>query len=218
MNVQEELTKFMQSERYQSNKDWLEVLFSYLDDLEKKPMKSFLKTTDILTAPASTKYHGNYFGGLMEHIVNVYNILVDLGFDSRKAAKIALIHDFCKLNFYTPYIKQGDWRDMTEDEYKEYKQNNPSGRATRIRPEEIGFKIKNDPKLGHGEYSLIIAIKNNIPLTIEEMQMIRWHMGLHDYTTYSFYEKELLKQNPDVLKVQYADHISSLMEDGNPNE
>lgn len=213
MKVEEEIEKFKKSEKYESNKQWLDLLLSYLSDAERLAIKGFLDNTDILIAPASTKYHGNYFGGLMEHIVQVYNNLVDLGFTSQMAAKISLLHDFCKLNFYVPYVKQGDWRDMTEEEYNEYKKNNPNGRATRIRPEEIGFKIENDPKLGHGEYSLLLAVKAGIPMSIKEMQMIRWHMGFHDYTNYAFYEKELLKNNPDVLKVQYADHISSLMEE-----
>ena len=38
---------------------------------------TFLEKTDFYTAPASTKYHGAYEGGLLEHSMKVYEILVD---------------------------------------------------------------------------------------------------------------------------------------------
>ena len=36
---------------------------------------TFLEKTDFYTAPASTKYHGAYEGGLLEHSMKVYEIL-----------------------------------------------------------------------------------------------------------------------------------------------
>ncbi len=33
---------------------------------------AWLETTDFFTAPASTRFHGNYEGGLCEHSVNVW--------------------------------------------------------------------------------------------------------------------------------------------------
>ena len=38
----------------------------------------FLETkTDFFKAPASTRFHGNYEGGLLEHSMKVYEILKD---------------------------------------------------------------------------------------------------------------------------------------------
>ena len=34
----------------------------------------FLESTDFFTAPASTRFHGNYEGGLLEHSMKVYEI------------------------------------------------------------------------------------------------------------------------------------------------
>ena len=34
----------------------------------------FLEKSDFYTAPASTRYHGNYEGGLLEHSMKVYEI------------------------------------------------------------------------------------------------------------------------------------------------
>ncbi len=36
----------------------------------------WLKKSDFFTAPASTKYHGAYEGGLLEHSLNVYDCLL----------------------------------------------------------------------------------------------------------------------------------------------
>ena len=35
----------------------------------------FIESTDFFTAPASTRFHGNYAGGLVEHSMKVYEIL-----------------------------------------------------------------------------------------------------------------------------------------------
>ena len=37
----------------------------------------FLESTDFFTAPASTRFHGDYAGGLVEHSMKVYEILVE---------------------------------------------------------------------------------------------------------------------------------------------
>lgn len=36
---------------------------------------AWLETTDFYIAPASTRFHGNYEGGLLEHSLNVYDLL-----------------------------------------------------------------------------------------------------------------------------------------------
>ena len=70
------------------------------------------RSCDFFTAPASTRYHGNYPGGLLEHSLNVYDCLVDylsrprvkevygLSFSEESIAIVALCHDLCKVNFY----------------------------------------------------------------------------------------------------------------------
>ena len=35
----------------------------------------FIESTDFFTAPASTRFHGNHAGGLVEHSIKVYEIL-----------------------------------------------------------------------------------------------------------------------------------------------
>ena len=37
----------------------------------------FIENSDFFTAPASTKFHGDYEGGLLEHSLKVYDILCE---------------------------------------------------------------------------------------------------------------------------------------------
>ena len=71
----------------------------------------WLEKSDFFEAPASTKYHGNYAGGLLEHSLNVYDCLVSylksdrakqFGFEysDESIAIAALLHDLCKMNTY----------------------------------------------------------------------------------------------------------------------
>ena len=68
--------------------------------------------SDFFTAPASTRYHNAFEGGLLRHSLNVYHCLVaylerkrvkneyGLSVSAETAAIVALLHDVCKVNFY----------------------------------------------------------------------------------------------------------------------
>ena len=127
------------------------------------------KSSDFFTAPASTRFHGSYKGGLVEHSVNVYNCLKDylsrervkelynISYDDETIAIVSLLHDVCKINSYKPGTRnvkdeRGTWQAVPVFEY--------------------------DDKLpyGHGEKSVYI-ISGFMRLTREEAFAIRYHMG-----------------------------------------
>ena len=74
-----------------------------------------LERSDFYTAPASTKYHGAYPGGLVDHSLCVYYNLKSLVENkhltdtiSEDSIKIvALLHDLDKMNKYTIYNEKG---------------------------------------------------------------------------------------------------------------
>ena len=72
-----------------------------IDDLT-----AWLESTDFFVAPASTVYHQNYEGGLLEHSLNVYDNLVKLcefynvEYTQEEIAIVALFHDLCKINTF----------------------------------------------------------------------------------------------------------------------
>lgn len=117
--------------------------------------------TDFFTAPASTKYHLAYEGGLLEHSLNVLNMLKEECLDitelsSESIVLVSLLHDVCKANYY-----KKDYRNVKVD-----------GTWKQVEC----YTVDDQVPLGHGEKSVII-LQNYINLTLEEAMAIRWHMG-----------------------------------------
>ena len=126
--------------------------------------------SDFFTAPASTKFHNNVKGGLLQHSLNVYDCLVSyFASDRRKQllgledvsdetlAVVALLHDLCKVNVYRETMRNvkdanGVWKQVPYYEFKD----------------ELPY--------GHGEKSVYI-ISGFMRLSREEAFAIRYHMG-----------------------------------------
>lgn len=117
--------------------------------------------TDFFTAPASTKYHGAFEGGLLQHSMNVLKCLDNearmAGYDYDSILIVALLHDICKANCYAKETKEINGKLVWNGEYT----------------------YQDDLPLGHGEKSLYI-ISKYIKVTDEEAAAIRWHMGGFD--------------------------------------
>lgn len=88
---------------------------------------SWLEKSDFFTAPASSRFHGAYEGGLVEHSIHVHNEMIRLlqaypevsSVSPETVAIICLFHDLCKVNMYkvdTKNVKRdGQW--VTEPYY-----------------------------------------------------------------------------------------------------
>src|SRR3989304_8761870 len=82
----------------------------------------YLDTTDFFEAPASTKFHGAYKGGLVVHCLSVLDAILhsneffDLKIPKAKLVTCALFHDVCKANFYTREKRNkkidGQWHEV----------------------------------------------------------------------------------------------------------
>ena len=126
---------------------------------------SFIEKTDFYTAPASTRFHGSFEGGLLEHSIKVYDILSDkiknypLNLEISEDTIIisALLHDICKVNFY-----KVDYRNA----------KNSKGEWEKV----PYYTVDDTIPYGHGEKS-VMMISEYIKLTSEEKYAIRWHMG-----------------------------------------
>lgn len=122
----------------------------------------WIAATDFYTAPASTKYHGNYPGGLVEHSLNVFRRLIRKTDEipgvnkTERIAVVALLHDLCKANFYA---QKASWEENGKRIYK--------------------YGYENQLPIGHGEKSVIL-IQRYMQLTHEEIVAISWHMGQFD--------------------------------------
>ena len=154
---------------------------------------AFLEKSDFFTAPASTRFHGAHEGGLMEHSMKVYEILVHkvnncvekLDVKSETLIIIALLHDICKANFY-----KTDYRNA----------KNEFGEWVKV----PYYTIEDTIPYGHGEKS-VMMITEYMKLTVEEKYCIRWHMGFTEpkelYNTIG----EAYKKFPLALLLHEAD-------------
>ena len=129
----------------------------------------WLGKSDFFVAPASTKYHGAYAGGLVEHSLNVYECLKsivsrypELNISDETIAIVSLFHDICKANFY----KIGTRNVKDEESGQWYKK-------------EI-YEVDEKFPIGHGEKSCIIIQWFLKRLTTDELLAIRYHMGGFD--------------------------------------
>ncbi len=152
----------------------------------------WLGKTDFFTAPASTRFHSAYAGGLVEHSVNVYEVLRERYFepgDSEESFAIAaLLHDLCKAQFYklgTRNVKNestGQWEKVPY------------------------YTIEDKFPYGHGEKSVFL-IERFMKLRLDEAVAIRWHMGGFDDTVkaggYSI--SAAFEQYPLAIKLHLSD-------------
>ena len=154
----------------------------------------FIQKTDFFKAPASTRFHGDHEGGLVEHSIKVYEILkhkVETNIEPIKVSEesliiIALLHDLCKANFY-----KVDYRNAKN--------------ALGVWEKVPYYTVDDTIPYGHGEKS-VMMITEYMKLTSEEKYCIRWHMGFTEpkeqYTTlglaYKKYPLALLTHEADL--------------------
>lgn len=151
-----------------TDKERLDLMMSTnLAGIVKDDFLKWLCENGFFNAPASTKYHGNYEGGLFDHSFMVMNLLVELSAANALKWKrpaspflVGMFHDLCKIDQFridnsTPY---------TVGEPTRYEYN------------------PNTMYKGHGDKSIIL-LSQFTTLTDEETACIRYHMG-------AFTEKE----------------------------
>lgn len=148
-------------------------------------------------APASTKYHGNYEGGLFDHSFEVMNALVELTEKNgltwqreRSPHIVGIFHDLCKIDQYThPAIGETLGGEVIYDTGSwEY--------------------TKKSMLKGHGDKSVML-LSQLLRLTEEEILCIRYHMGAFtEREEWNDYTRAIHKYS-NVLWTHHADMIAS---------
>ena len=94
LNIESQKEEFLTICRSMIHREGLEDLLAWMGK------------ADFFTAPASTKYHGGYPGGLCQHSIDVYQYAKKLTFlmpkesEEESLAIATLFHDLCKVNLY----------------------------------------------------------------------------------------------------------------------
>jgi len=149
--------EFMQIYKENIKRDGADKLLDYLEN-----------KSDFFSCPASTRFHGSYPQGLLEHSLNVYHCLNDylsrdsvkekygLNYSEESIAISALLHDICKVNCY-------------KESTRNVKQNG-------VWVQVPFYEFEDSLPYGHGEKS-VYMISGYMRLTREEAFAIRYHMG-----------------------------------------
>lgn len=151
-----------------------EFIAVYQENIQRRGADRLLEwldsdASDFFTAPSSTRFHGAYEGGLVEHSLNVYECLKDylnrprtkelygMDYTPETIAVAALLHDICKVGFYAVDYRnakneQGVWEKVPY------------------------YTVRDTLPYGHGEKS-VYMIQSFMRLTRDEAFAIRYHMG-----------------------------------------
>lgn len=162
------------------------LILWYFPDEFIPTINAWLDDGGFFDAPASTKYHGSYPGGLAEHSLavakNLHKLTTSLGLKwGRKGSPfiVGLLHDVCKM-----------------DQYKQL----PNG----------GYEFKRDSIFSHHGEKSICMLAPIIQLTPEEVACIRWHMGAYETDTNEWaYYGNAIDKYPSVLWTHTADMMAS---------
>lgn len=173
-----------------------------------KVLNSLYKEHGFFDAPASSAFHLNEPGGLVQHSINVYQMAMRVrdiivaerpGLAERltdeSVAIAALLHDVCKSDVY-----------QLKDKYRK----DANGRWETYRGYDVDYSRF---PMGHGEKSVIMLLQMGLALTDDEMIAIRWHMSAWDLAFQSAEEKSSLnaarERCPLLTVLQAADGLSA---------
>jgi hypothetical protein len=181
----------------QAKQRFLDIFTTHITRDGADRLLEFLKKSDFFTAPASTRYHGAFDGGLVLHSVNVYDCLKDylerprvkelygLEYSEESIALVALLHDMCKIDVYTKGFRnvkndKGIWEQVPVYNYED----------------KLPY--------GHGEKS-VYMISGFMRLSREESMAIRWHMGFSGEEN-----KNLIGQALDTYPLAFALSVADM--------
>lgn len=188
-----------------AKEEFIKVYNTYIKRDGAKELLKYLEQTDFFVAPASTKYHSAYEGGLCEHSVKVYKRLLRLvqneygeNFEEHisheSIAICGLLHDVCKINTYTTQMRN-------------VKENN-------VWVQKPFYSVEDTLPYGHGEKS-VYMINGFMKLSREEAMMVNWHMGPYDLRVKggSFALSDVFYSYPHTMLMYLADMQASYLDE-----
>ena len=177
----------LSKEQIEQNKQtFIELINSIEREFDKNKLINWLENSDFFYAPASTKYHSNFAGGLCSHCLSVYYSLealcntfaseskyvtledgsqkeeITCKYDKDSIIIVALLHDLSKANFYEKYNRNvknevtGKWESV--EEYRT-------------------IDIQKRFIFGNHEETSEFMVRSFMPLKVEESVAILHHMG-----------------------------------------
>lgn len=148
--------------------EFIEIVNTHIKRKGINNLMQWLEIGDFFTAPASSRYHESFEGGLVLHSINVFKHLAHLnecyktGYSMESIAIVALFHDLCKIGCYKVSMR------------------NVKDETTGIWRKEPYYAFNEDFKFGgHGSKSVYL-VQNFIELQPMEAVAINCHMGVEN--------------------------------------
>lgn len=176
--------------------DFIRLYTEHIKRPGSTELLKWLEDSDFFTAPASTRFHGSYIGGLCEHSVNVWEELVrllkaypEVRVTAESAAIVSLLHDLCKVGLYKTELR---------------KQN-----VNGVWVQRPVYTTKEDFCYGgHGSKSVYL-IQRYMNLTEAEATAVNCHMGPWDRSPGDYSLGPAYEQFPLALLVHWADESAT---------
>ena len=169
---------------------------------ENAELEKWLVNNGFFEAPASTKYHGAYPGGLYRHSACVADWLQDItdkmGYEWQRPESpfiVGMFHDLCKIDQY----RRGQAQASASF----------GGHDVAVYGAQAPAYEYNDKQLlaGHGAKSVML-LSQFMTLTEEEILAIRYHMGAYEKDDWTGFDLAIRKY-PAVLWTHTADMLAS---------
>ena len=181
---------------------FLEIYRSYILRPGSKELLEWLEDSDFFEAPASTRFHGSYEGGLCEHSIHVWEELVrllkaypEIKVSGETAAIVTLLHDLCKVGCYKTELR-----------------NVKEGNVWVKRP---FYKFEEDFCYGgHGSKSVFL-VQRFMKLTEDEAVAINCHMGPWDRAPGDYSVGNAFERYPLAWLVHVADESATYIRESN---
>ena len=189
---------------------FLNIFDTRIGDREgKEALRDWLlsEDCDFFTAPASTKYHGNYSGGLCEHSIDVYEMAVRLeGLYREEIRKqyLVLNRPYDRNQFMESLTVAALFHDLCKTCFYKAKTN---GRTSYFTVDE------QLPFGGHGSKSVYILSKYLKDIRDEEAIAINCHMGFSRSEDNSLDIGGSFRYSPLAWLIHVADEAATFMLD-----
>ncbi|MBO5435097.1 HD domain-containing protein [bacterium] len=156
----------------------------------------WLENSDFYIAPASTRFHESYPGGLCEHSINVYYHLLQLNraYETNLSLEsmtiVSLFHDLCKVNCYSVgsrNVKDEETGKWHKEPCYQWSEQNKFG--------------------GHGSKSVYL-VQHYVKLYFDEAAAINSHMGIENGNCNAI--MDAYRDNPLAFLLHTADMASTI--------
>lgn len=179
----------------------------------KEQLISFLENSDFFTAPASTKYHGSYPGGLCEHCLDTYKELKMLSekfpqfFYTEDTIRIvSLLHDISKINLYKKDIHN------KKVYHESGSKSDNLGRFDWVSEQVYIIDKEHRFIYGNHEQTSEFIVRQYVPLMVEESVALLNHHGGTAYDSTPVNISEIFNNYPLSLLLHNADMLASYLD------